>query len=252
MTNNLIVGRQPVLEALKSRQPIERILILHGTAGSHIDKAKQLARKLAIPIKETDKERFTELAGDTSAQGIIAIIDSYHYAEIEEILAIAQKKNEPPFILILDEIEYPHNLGALIRSAECAGVHGIIIPLHNAASVNSTVIKTSAGAAAHIPIARVTNIAKTLDELKKSGIWIVGTEMEGDKFYYEHDYQGSLAIVIGNEGKGIRRLVKEKCDFLVKIPMHGKIESLNASVAGALVMFEAAKRRARKNTTAIF
>ncbi|MGD0590526.1 MAG: 23S rRNA (guanosine(2251)-2'-O)-methyltransferase RlmB [Bacteroidota bacterium] len=241
--DNLIVGRQPVLEALKSRQPIERILILHGTSGSHIDQAKQLARKLAIPVKETDKERFAELADDTQAQGIIAIIDSYRYVEIEEIFAIAQKKNESPFILVLDEIEDPHNLGALIRSAECAGVHGVIIPLHNAASVNSTVVKTSAGATAHLPIARVTNIAQTLDELKKAGVWIVGTEMKNDKLYYDHDYRGSLAIVIGNEGKGIRRLVKEKCDFLVNIPMHGKIESLNASVAGALVMFEAAKGR---------
>jgi 23S rRNA (guanosine2251-2'-O)-methyltransferase len=245
--DNIIVGRQPVLEALKSRQPIERILILHGTTGSHIDQAKQLARKLAIPVKDTDKERFAEIAGDTLAQGIIAIIDSYRYAEIEEILAVAQQKNEPPFILILDEIEDPHNLGALIRSAECAGIHGIIIPLHNAASVNSTVAKTSAGATAHLPIARVTNIAQTLDELKKAGVWIVGTEMETAKLYYEHDYRGSLAIVIGNEGKGIRRLVREKCDFLVKIPMHGKIESLNASVAGALVMFEAAKSRMQKS-----
>ena len=241
--DNLIVGRQPVLEALKSRQPIERILILHGASGGHIDQAKQLARKLAIPVKETDKEHFDELAGDTQAQGIIAIIDSYRYVEIEEILAIAQRKNEPSFILVLDEIEDPHNLGALIRSAECAGVHGVIIPLHNSASVNSTVVKTSAGATAHLPIARVTNIAQTLDELKKAGVWIVGTEMASDKLYYEHDYRGALAIVVGNEGKGIRRLVKEKCDFLVNIPMHGKIESLNASVAGALVMFEAAKGR---------
>ena len=245
--DNLIVGRQPVLEALKSRQPIERILILHGTTGSHIDQAKQLARKLAIPVKETDKEHFIELAGDILTQGIIAIIDSYHYVEIEDILAIAQQKIEPPFILILDEIEDPHNLGALIRSAECAGIHGIIIPLHNAASVNSTVAKTSAGATAHLPIARVTNIAQAIDELKKVGVWIVGTEMESDKLYFEHDYRGSLAIVVGNEGKGIRRLVKEKCDFLVKIPMHGKIESLNASVAGALVMFEAMKKRMQKS-----
>jgi len=245
--DNLIIGRQPVLEALKSRQPIERILILHGTSGSHIDQIKQLARKLAIPVKDSDKERFAELAGDTQAQGILAIIDSYRYVEVEEILAIAQEKSEPPFIMILDEIEDPHNLGALIRSAECAGVHGVIIPLHNAASVNSTVVKTSAGATAHLPIARVTNIAQTLDELKKAGVWIVGTEMEAGKLYYEHDYRGALAIVVGNEGKGIRRLVKEKCDFLVKIPMHGKIESLNASVAGALVMFEAAKNRNKKD-----
>jgi 23S rRNA (guanosine2251-2'-O)-methyltransferase len=246
--DNLILGRQPVLEALKSRQPIERILIMHGTSSSHIDQVKQLARKLAIPVKETDKKSFDELAGDTLTQGIIAIIDPYQYVEIEEILAIAQKKNEPPFILVLDEIEDPHNLGALIRSAECAGIHGVIIPLHNAASVNSTVTKTSAGATAHIPITRVTNIAQTLDALKKAGVWIVGAEMESDKLYYEHDYRGPLAIVVGNEGKGIRRLVKEKCDFVVKIPMHGKIESLNVSVAGALVMFEAAKSREKKNS----
>ncbi|RPI01385.1 MAG: 23S rRNA (guanosine(2251)-2'-O)-methyltransferase RlmB, partial [Ignavibacteriae bacterium] len=241
--DNLIIGRQPVLEALKSRQPIERILILHGTSGGPIDQAKQLARKLAIPVKETDKERFAELAGDATTQGIIAIIDNYHYAEVEDILASAELKKEPPFILILDEIEDPHNLGALIRSAECAGAHGIIIPLHNSASVNATVTKTSAGATAHLPVARVTNIAQSMDGLKKSGVWIVGTEMESDKLYYEHDYRGPLALVIGNEGKGIRRLVREKCDFLVRIPMHGKIESLNASVAGALVMFEAAKSR---------
>jgi len=241
--DNLIIGRQPVLEALKSRLPLEKILILHGTSGSHIDQAKQLARKLAIPVKETDKERFTELAGDTQSQGIIAIIDSYHYVEVEDILALAHKKNESPFILVLDEIEDPHNLGALVRTAECAGVHGVIIPLHHAASVNSTVVKTSAGATAHLPIARVTNIAQTLDDLKKAGVWIVGTEMRTDKRYFDHDYRGALAIVVGNEGKGLRRLVKEKCDFLVKIPMHGNIESLNASVAGALVMFEAAKGR---------
>ena len=249
MTDNLIVGRQPVLEALKSRQSIERILILHGTSGGHVEQMKQLARKLAIPVKETDKGRFAELARDLVTQGIIAIIDSYRYAEIEEILAVAQTKNEAPFILILDEIEDPHNLGALIRSAECAGVHGVIIPLHNAASVNSTVAKTSAGATAHLPIARVINIAQTLDELKKAGVWIVGTEMESDILYYTHDYRGALGIVVGNEGKGIRRLVKEKCDFLVKIPMHGKIESLNASVAGALVMFEAAKSRMLNSDT---
>ena len=245
-TDNLIVGRQPVLEALKSRQPIERIVLLHGTSGGHIDRVKQLARKLAIPVKEADKERFAELAGEHTTQGIIAVIETYRYAEVEEILTVAREKNESPFILVLDDIEDPHNLGALIRSAECAGMHGVIIPLHNAASVNTTVVKTSAGATAHFPIARVTNIAQALDELKKSGVWVVGTDTEAAKLFYEQDYNGPLALVVGNEGKGIRRLVKEKCDFLVKIPMHGKIESLNASVAGALIMFEATKSRMRK------
>jgi 23S rRNA (guanosine2251-2'-O)-methyltransferase len=244
--DNLIIGRQAVIEALKSRQPIEKILLLFGTRGGHIEQIKQLARRAGVPVKETEKERFVELAGDQTTQGIIAVIDEFRYAEIDELLAVAQRRNEPPFILILDEIEDPHNLGALIRTAECAGIHGVIIPLHQAASVNATVTKTSAGATAHMPIARVTNIAQTIDELKSAGLWIIGTEMESSKLYCEQDYKGPIAMVVGNEGKGMRRLVKEKCDFLVKIPMHGKIESLNASVAGALVMFEAAKSRSAK------
>ena len=174
---------------------------------------------------------------------MLALVNDYRYVEIEDILALAQRKNEPPFLLVLDEIEDPHNLGALVRTAECAGVHGVIIPKHHAASVNQTVIKTSAGATSHMPIARVTNIAQTLDELKKENIWIVGTDMQAEKKYFEHDYRGAVAVVIGSESSGMRRLVKEKCDFLVSIPMHGKIESLNASVAGGLVLFEAAKLR---------
>jgi 23S rRNA (guanosine2251-2'-O)-methyltransferase len=238
-----IAGRQPVLEALKSRQPIDQILILHGTAGPQIQQIKQFAREQRIPVKEVDKERIQELAGDALTQGVLAVVNEYSYVEVEDILVHAQKKNEPPFLLVLDEIEDPHNLGALIRTAECAGVHGVIIPLHHAASVNQTVAKTSVGATAHMLIARVTNIAQTLDALKKENVWVVGTDMSGEKKYYEQDYRGAIAIVIGSEGSGMRRLVKEKCDFLVTIPMHGKIESLNASVAGGLVLFEAAKVR---------
>ena len=243
MAGQYIAGRQPLLEALKSRQPIDQILILHGTAGAQIQQIKQLAREQRIAVKEADKERFREVSGDTVTQGVLALVNDYRYVEIEDILALAQRKNEPPFLLVLDEIEDPHNLGALVRTAECAGVHGVIIPKHHAASVNQTVIKTSAGATSHMPIARVTNIAQTLDELKKENIWIVGTDMQAEKKYFEHDYRGAVAVVIGSESSGMRRLVKEKCDFLVAIPMHGKIESLNASVAGGLVLFEAAKLR---------
>ncbi len=243
MAEQYIPGRQPILEALKSHQPIDQILIQHGTTGVQIQQIKQLAREQHIAVKETDKDRFRKLSGDTAAQGVLAVISDYRYAEIEDMFAAAQKKNEKPFLLVLDEIEDPHNLGALVRTAECAGVHGVIIPMHHAASVNQTVLKTSAGAAAHMPIARVTNIAQTLDELKKENVWIVGTDMQAEKKYYEHDYRGAVAVVIGSEGSGMRRLVKEKCDFLVTIPMHGKIESLNASVAGGLVLFEAAKVR---------
>ena len=243
MAGQYIAGRQPLLEALKSRLPIDQILILHGTAGAQIQQIKQLAREQRIAVKEADKERFREVSGDTVTQGVLALVNDYRYVEIEDILALAQRKNEPPFLLVLDEIEDPHNLGALVRTAECAGVHGVIIPKHHAASVNQTVIKTSAGATSHMPIARVTNIAQTLDELKKENIWIVGTDLQAGKKYFEHDYRGAVAVVIGSESSGMRRLVKEKCDFLVSIPMHGKIASLNASVAGGLVLFEAAKLR---------
>ena len=240
---NFIIGRKPVIEALKANQPIEKILILYGTHGNQIERIKKLALKLSIPIKEVDKKRFVENYKEENTQGVIAIIKSFRYCEVQEILECAKNKNEPPFIVILDEIEDPHNMGALIRSAECAGAHGVIIPLHHSASINSTVIKSSAGATAYIPIARVKNVAQTIDELKKEGLWIVGTDASSKKRYYEQDYSSPLAIVIGNEGRGIRRLVKEKCDFLISIPMHGKIESLNASVAGALVMFEVTRTR---------
>ena len=241
--SDYIIGRRPVLEALKSSQPIDTILILHGTVGGSLEQIKRLSQKQNIPVKETSREHLRELVGDTLTQGVIATISNYKYVEVDEILTIAKKRDEQPFILVLDEIEDPHNLGALIRTAECAGVHGIIIPKHHAASVNTTVAKVSAGATAHISIARVTNITQTLDELKASGVWITGIDLEGDRFYNEQDYSGALALVIGNEGRGLRHLVKQKCDFLVKIPMYGKIESLNASVAGALVMFEATKSR---------
>lgn len=244
--NDYIIGRQPVLEALKSRQPIETVIILHSTSGSSIKQIKRLAREHGVVLKETSKDRLKELLGEAPSQGVVAIISAYRYVEVDEILASAKRRNEQPFLLVLDEIEDPHNLGALIRTAECAGVHGIIIPKHNAASVNTTVVKVSAGATAHIPIARVTNIAQTLDELKSSGVWIIGTVMESNRLYFELNFPSALAIVIGNEGRGMRRLVRQRCDFLVTIPMHGKIDSLNASVAGALVMFEAAKARHRK------
>jgi 23S rRNA (guanosine2251-2'-O)-methyltransferase len=243
MNENIIIGRQPVLEALKTRQSIAAIFLQHGSAGEYFQTIQKLARAQGIQVKEAGKERFRELAGDALTQGIIAVTGEYEYVEVDDILNHAKSLQQPPFVLVLDEIEDPHNLGALIRTAECAGLHGVIIPRHHAAGVNSTVMKTSAGAASHIRIARVTNIAQTLVELKENGLWIIGTDMHGEKTYFAQDYRGAIAIVIGNEGHGMRRLVKERCDFLVTIPMRGQIESLNASVAGALVMFEAVKTR---------
>ncbi|MGH2568292.1 MAG: 23S rRNA (guanosine(2251)-2'-O)-methyltransferase RlmB [Bacteroidota bacterium] len=242
----IIFGRQPVLEALKSGTPIEKILILFGTKGSAIDRIRSLAKQRGIPTTEANKQRFQELAEDSAMQGVVAFVSTTAYVELSDLLDVARKKNEPPFLLILDELEDPHNVGALIRTAECAGVHGVIVPKHHAASVGETVAKTSAGASLHLPIVRVSNIVQAMEELKENGVWVVGTAMEGDRTYYDTDYKGPIAIVVGNEGRGMRRLVKEKCDFLVKIPLYGKIESLNASVAGALVLFEAARGRHQK------
>lgn len=242
-TTNIIAGRNPVMEALRAGTIIEKVVILAGVKGNVIEKIKQMAKRNRVPCIEVGKQKFRDLVSDTTTQGVVAIVGTKAYVEIDDILQVAKEREEPPFVLILDEIEDPQNLGALIRTAECAGVHGAIIPKHHAASVNQTVAKTSAGASEHLPVAKVVNIATTLEELKEKGLWIVGTDSEAEKNYTEVDYKMPIAIVIGNEGKGIRQLVKEKCDFIVKIPVYGKVDSLNASVAGALVMYEVVRKR---------
>ncbi len=240
---NTIVGRNPVLEALRSETPIEKIIFLHGVHGESIQQIRTLARQKNIPFVEHSQERFNKISQYINSQGVIAIIGEKIYCDIDELFRIASSKNEKPFFLIFDEIEDTHNIGALIRTAVCAGVHGGIIPKHHSAPINETVVKTSAGASEHFPIAKVTNLVSAIEELKEKNVWIVGTEMSVEKSYTELDYNMSLAIVVGNEGKGMRRLVKEKCDFLVKIPMVGKIQSLNVSVAGALMMYEVMRGR---------
>ncbi len=240
---NIIAGRKPVIEALNAGMPIEKIYILRGTHGDPLDTIKRLARQKNIPCSEADKHIIDKFSRDTNSQGVVAIVGTKEYADVDEILSIASTKNEKAFILLFDEIEDPHNLGALIRTAVCLGAHGGIIPKHNAAPVNETVAKTSAGASAHFPIAKVTNIAAAMEELKEKGIWIVGADGHAQKSFTDVDYSMPIALVIGNEGKGIRRLVKEKCDFLVKIPMAGAFDSLNASVAGALIMYEVFRTR---------
>ncbi len=242
-TANIIAGRNPVMEALRAGTIIEKVVILAGVKGNTIDRIKMMAKRNRVPFVEVGKQKFRELVSDTTTQGVVAIVGTKAYVELDDILALAKERNEAPFVLILDEIEDPQNLGALIRTAECAGIHGAVIPKHHAASVNQTVAKTSAGASEHMPVAKVTNIAATLDELKEKGLWIVGTDTGGEKRYTDVDYTLPIALVIGNEGRGIRQLVREKCDFLVKIPVYGKIESLNASVAGALVMYEVVRKR---------
>lgn len=247
---NLIFGKQPVLEALKSEVPIEKVFILRSTNAEMAGKLRFMARKKGVPVVEIDNAKLREMTQEEHTQGVVALVSSKSYVEPEEMIDIARKRGEQPMVLILDEIEDPHNLGALIRTADCAGVHGVIIPRHHSASVTETVAKTSAGATAHVPVARVTNIVQTIEELKTQGLWIIGSEMTASESFYDVDYRGPIALVVGNEGKGIRRLVKEKCDFLVKIPMYGKLESLNASVSGALLMFEAARMRHREKKNA--
>jgi 23S rRNA (guanosine2251-2'-O)-methyltransferase len=242
-STNIIAGRNPVIEALRAGTIIERIVILAGVKGGIIEKIKQMAKRNRVPVVEVGKQKFRELVSDTTTQGVVAVVGTKAYVEIDTILDIAKERNEKPFVLILDEIEDPQNLGALIRTAECAGVHGAIIPKHHAASVNQTVAKTSAGASEHLAVAKVTNIASTLEELKEKGLWIVGTAPGTEKMFTQVDYTMPIALVVGSEGKGIRELVREKCDFLVQIPLFGKVESLNASVAGALVMYEVVKKR---------
>ncbi len=240
---NLILGRKPVLDALKSNTPIDRLMIAQNSHGEVVDEIIKLARQKNIPYRMSPSDQISKTAQGQNSQGVIAFIGTKEFSDISVLFDVAKSKNEQPFFLIFDEIEDVHNLGALIRTAVCAGAHGGIIPKHHNAPVNDTVVKTSAGASLQFPMARVTNIAQTIDELKENGIWIVGTEMTAPKNFTEVDYSLPVALVIGNEGKGMRRLVKDKCDFLVKIPMKGEFESLNASVAGAIVMYEVLRKR---------
>jgi 23S rRNA (guanosine2251-2'-O)-methyltransferase len=241
--DEVLVGRNPVLEALKAGTKIEKIFLLHGIHGGGVEKIYSLAKQRGILCAEISKEKLLQYDNSNSSQGVVALIGQKEYVEVDEILDYIKSKKEIPFLLILDEIEDPQNLGAIIRTAECVGVHGVIIPKHHAASISSTVIKSSAGAVEHMHVAKVTNIANIIDDLKANGVWIVGTDSSAEKYFSELDYKMPLALVIGSEGRGMRRLVKEKCDFLVKIPLYGKIESLNASVAAALVMYEVVRNR---------
>ena len=238
-----IEGRNSVLELLESGKDINKIYVTRGERHGSINKILGIAKERKIIVVEKDKRQMDEMSQEENYQGVIAIVPPFEYAEISDILNVAKEKNEDPFVLILDGIEDPHNLGSIIRTAETAGVHGIIIPKRRAASVNSTVNKTSAGAVEHMKIARVTNISDSIEELKKAGLWICGTDISAEKYYYNQDLTGPLGIVIGNEGKGISEKVKKNCDFNVKIPMRGKITSLNASVSTGIIVYEAVKQR---------
>ena len=241
-----IEGRNSVLELLETGKDINKIFVTRGEKHGSINKILAIAKERRIIVVEKDKRQMDEMAQETNYQGVIAIVPPFEYVEIEDILNTAKEKQEDPFVLILDGIEDLHNLGSIIRTAETAGVHGIIIPKRRSASVNSTVNKTSAGAVEHMNIARVTNISDAIDKLKQAGLWICGTDINAEKYYYNQDLTGPLGIVIGNEGKGISEKVKKNCDFNVKIPMKGKVTSLNAAVSTGIIVYEAVKQRVVK------
>lgn len=243
MFDDQIEGRNAVLELLESDKDINKIYITKGELKGSINKIIAIANEKKVIIVQKDKKQMDMMAQSENYQGVIAVVPPYEYVEVEDILEVAKERNEDPFILILDGIEDTHNLGAIIRTAETAGVHGIIIPKRRAAQVNSTVSKVASGALEYMKIARVNNITDTISKLKDKGVWICGTAIDADKFYYDQNLTGPLAIVIGNEGKGISDLVKRNCDFLVKIPMKGKVTSLNASVSTGIIVYEAVKQR---------
>ena len=232
-----VEGRNAVLELLESGKDINKIFVAKGEKHGSINKIIAIAKEKRVIIVEKDRKQLEEIAQTDNYQGVIAIVPPFEYSEVSDILETAKERQEDAFVLILDGIEDPHNLGSIIRTAETAGVHGIIIPKRRAVAVNSTVNKVSCGAAQYMKIARVTNISDTIEELKRAGLWVCGTDVSTDKYYYNQDLTGPLAIVIGNEGKGMSEKVKKNCDFLVKIPMKGKVESLNAAVSTGIVGF---------------
>ncbi|QUH19858.1 23S rRNA (guanosine(2251)-2'-O)-methyltransferase RlmB [Alkaliphilus sp. B6464] len=243
MSTDKIVGRNPVMEALKSGREIDKILIAKGTEGGSLIKIIGKAKDRGIPIQYVERQKLNEISESNAHQGIIATVAAYEYSDLEDILDRAKRRGKDPFILILDEIMDPHNLGSIMRTADAVGVDGIIIPKRRSVGLTATVAKSSAGAIEYVPVAKVSNIAQTIDRIKEKGIWVAGADMSGAKEHYNTDLKGPLALVIGNEGQGISRLIKEKCDFLVKLPMAGQVSSLNASVAAAVLMYEVFRQR---------
>lgn len=242
---NQLEGRNAVLEVLKNERDVEKILLQKGILEGTLRKIGAIAKEKGIVVQEVVKQKLDEISQTKNHQGVIAIVSEHEYVEVADILEAAKQKQENPFIVILDGITDPHNLGAVIRSAEAAGAHGVIIPKRRSVGLTATVGKTSSGALEYMPVARVTNIVKTIEDLKKAGVWIACTDMKGED-YFDSNLDGAIALVIGSEGEGVGRLIKEKCDFTVSIPMYGKISSLNASVAAGLMMYEVVRQRKYK------
>ena len=247
LPEDVLIGRNAVTEALKSGRGINRLLVANGDREGSITEILALAREKGLIVQNVERSKIEAIAGGLRHQGVLAYVAPVEYAELEDILQKAAEKDEPPFLLLLDELEDPHNLGALLRTADAAGVHGVLIPKRRSCPLSSTVAKTSAGAVEYVPVARIGNIAQTIRKLKEQGMWVVGADMDGECDYDEANLTGPLVLVVGGEGHGIGRLTKENCDFLVRLPMKGRINSLNASVAGSILMYEAMRQRLKGN-----
>lgn len=246
LPDDVLVGRNAVTEALKAGRGINKILLANGDREGSITEIAALAKERGIVVQYVERAKIEALAGGHRHQGVLAYVAPVPYAELDDILQAAEEKGEAPFLVLLDELEDPHNLGALLRTADATGVHGILIPKRRSVSLNATVAKTSAGAVEYVPVARIGNIAQTLKKLKEKGFWVAGADMDGEKAYYEADLTGPLVLVVGSEGRGMSRLTKEACDFIVSMPMVGRINSLNASVAGSILMYESMRQRLAK------
>lgn len=237
---DVIAGRNAVMEALKSGRPLDRVMVAKGDRQGSIGPIIAKCRQLNVPVKEVDGRKLDFMA--QNHQGVIAVAACKEYAKLEDLFALAEERGEKPFFIICDELEDPHNLGAILRTAEAAGAHGVIVPQRRSVGLTSTVYKASAGAVEYVPVARVTNVTETIKELKKRGIWVYGLDMDGET-WCRTDLRDAMALVVGSEGRGISRLVKEQCDFILSMPMAGKINSLNASVATGIVLYEVARQR---------
>ena len=240
--NNLIIGRNAVSEALRSGRNIDTLLVVRGERNGSVGRIIAECKEKGVVIKEVDKKKLDFMCGQGNHQGVAAYAAVHEYSTVEDIFALAEKRGEAPFIILCDELEDPHNLGAIIRTAETAGAHGIIIPKRRNASLTWAVDKASAGAVEYVPVARVGNLASTLDDLKKRGLWVYTADMDGQN-WCETDFSGPVALVVGSEGNGVSRLIREKSDFVVSLPMKGKITSLNASVAAGILMYEVSRQR---------
>lgn len=243
LDNEIVSGKNPVLEALRSGRDMNKVWVAEGVKKAGIAELLQLAKESGIIVQFVPKNKVDQLTDGANHQGVAASVAAYRYAEVDELFERAASRNEDPFFLILDELEDPHNLGSILRTADATGVHGVIIPKRRAVGLTAVVAKTSTGAIEHVPVARVGNLAQTVEDLKKRGVWIAGTDAKGSADYRRMDAKLPLAIIIGSEGKGMSRLLKDKCDFLYNMPMVGHVTSLNASVAAAILMYEVLRNR---------